>query len=68
MAVGITVAPDTKSAQEEKRRKAFGDESDPFFLAAISYRAEGRLEDALSMEQAGVAKKAEIRARYPYPV
>lgn len=62
----IQVVPDTKEEAGKKREKAYRDRSDRYFIAAASYRAEGREADALASEEAGMAKKAEIRARFPY--
>lgn len=62
----IQVVADTKEEAGKKRAKAYESRSDRFFVAAASYRAEGREADALASEEAGKAEKAAIRAEFPY--
>lgn len=62
----IQIVPDTREESRAKRAIAYSARSDRFFIAALSYRAEGREADALASEEAGRAEKAAIRAEFPY--
>ena len=62
----IQVVPDTREEAGAKREQAYRYRSDRYFIAASSYRAEGREADALASEEAGRAEKAAIRAEFPY--